>query len=331
MQAWTRTGYGGPEVVRLAEVPDPVAGAGELLVRVHATTVNRTDAAYRSGRPWVNKAFCGWPRPAARCRILGSEYAGVVEAVGSDVSRFAVGDRVFGFVDGRPGAHAELVAVPADGLVATIPDGWSFADAAPGMEGAHYALAFPRVAGTRPGDRVLVHGATGAIGSALVQILVADGVEVTAVVDQPLPRELGASYDVVGPVRRGLRRRRQELLSAPTATSSTKRGSYASSELGRGGQNVWLALVSRRVHFPLPKGERRGRGPDPRPDGERRLPARWSTGPTPSTSSAEAYAYVDTGRKVGNIVLTMTMLAGSPGTSGLLPARPVHRTAGSIS
>ena len=119
------------------------------MVRVHATTVNRTDCAYRSGHPWINRAFCGWPRP--RVQVLGSEYAGVVAGVGDEVVSFAVGDRVFGFVDGRPGAHAELVAVAADGLVAPVPQGWELADAAPGMEGAHYAHAFLRVTGVSPG------------------------------------------------------------------------------------------------------------------------------------------------------------------------------------
>lgn len=163
MRAWVRESYGGPGVLRLAERPDPVPGPGELLVRVHATTVNRTDLAYLTGSPRINRAFVGWPRPRPWARVLGSEYAGLVEAVGPGVTSYAVGDRVCGFVDGRPGSHAERVVVAADSLVAAIPDGWSYADAAPATEGAHYALACPRVAGTKPGDRVLVIGATGAI------------------------------------------------------------------------------------------------------------------------------------------------------------------------
>lgn len=235
--------------------------------------------------------------------MLGSEYAGVVEAVGAGVTSFAVGERVFGFVDGRPGAHAELVTVPVDGLVATVPDGWSLADAAPATEGAHYALAFPRVARTGPGDRVLVHGGTGAIGSALVQILVADGVEVTVVVDQPLPRELGASYAVVGPY---------DAVCDAVGTSSyaaarpllSARGSFASSDLGRGGQNLLLALVSRRVRFPLPQG-----GPDVAAR-IRALMADGSFRPLVDRTYAfedlrAAHAYVDTGRKVGNVVVAL--------------------------
>lgn len=310
MRAWVRTEYGGPEVVRAADLPDPVPRADELLVRVHATTVNRTDVAYRSGRPFVNKLFCGWPRP--RVHVLGSEYAGVVVAVGDRVTGFVPGDRVFGFVDGRPGAHAELVTVPAEGLVATIPEGWSFADAAPGMEGAHYALAFPRVARIRSGDRVLVHGATGAIGSALVQILVADGVRVTAVSDQPLPRDLGADdvvlglydavCDAVGKSSYGAYRH----LLAP-------RGSYASSELGPRGRNVWQALGSRRVHFPLPKGGREVA------ERIRALMADGAYRPLVDRTYAfdqlrEAYAYVDSGRKIGNVVITgVHASGGAPG------------------
>lgn len=298
MRAWVRTEYGGPEVVRLVDVPEPVPKAGELLVRVRATTVNRTDVAYRSGKPWINKAFCGWPRPRARRRILGSEYAGVVEAVGEGVTSFAVGDRVFGFVDGRPGAHAELVAVPADGLVATVPDGWSFEDAAPATEGAHYALAFPRVARTQPGDRVLVHGATGAIGSALVQILVADGVSVTAVTDQPLPRDLGADDVVAGPydaicdaVGKSSYAAYRHLLAG--------RGTYASSDLYRG-----LVLAPRRVRFPLPKAN---------PEVAARIRALMESGAFrplvdrtyPFDEIRAAYEFVDTGRKVGSVVVSV--------------------------
>lgn len=296
MRAWVRTEYGGPEVVRLVDVPEPRPKVGELLVRVHATTVNRTDCAYRSGEPFVNKLYCGWPRP--RVKILGSEYAGVVEAVGGGVTSFAVGDRVFGFVDGRDGAHAELVVVRADKLVTTIPDGWSFEDAAPASEGAHYAMAFPRVAGTRAGDRVLVHGATGAIGSALVQILVADGVEVTAVCDQPLPRDLGASYDVEGPY--------DAVCDAVGKSSYAElkhligpRGSFASSE-----PKLRQVLTSRRVHFAFPRANQEvaGRIRDLMATGAFR-PLVDRTYPFEEVRSA--YEYVETGRKVGSVVLHM--------------------------
>jgi NADPH:quinone reductase-like Zn-dependent oxidoreductase len=326
VRAAVRTRYGGPDVIHFDDVPEPVPRKGELLVRVHATTVNRTDCAYRSGEPWLNRAFCGWPRP--RVHVLGSEYAGVVVGIGDDVTSFAVGDRVFGFVDGRPGAHAELVAVAADGLVALVPEGWDMADAAPGMEGAHYAHAFLRVTSLGPGHRALVLGATGGIGTAAVQLLRAEGVEVTAVCDRlphsrpDLLNELGAARVVEQ--ERG---RRVDLVGSgfdavldATGHSSfgaTRRlirpgGSYLSSDLGHGWQNVLLAaagplvraLGRRHVRFPLPR-ENAGLATY-----LRQLMDRGDYRPVVDRTYdfdqlREAYAYVDTGRKVGNVVIIM--------------------------
>ncbi len=326
MRAAVRTEYGGPEVVRFEEVAEPVPGADDVLVRVHATTVNRTDCAYRSGTPWVNKAFCGWPRP--RVRVLGSELAGVVVSVGADVSTFAVGDRVFGFVEGRPGAHAELVAVPAGGLLATVPDGWSLEDAAPAMEGAHYALACLRVARLAAGRRAVVHGATGGIGSAAVQLLRAAGAEVTAVCDRrPLDRpelleELGAAHTVVVEETGGLDRLGtgfDAVLDATGHLSFTGAlpllgpgGCYVSSDLGRGGQNLPLAAVGtvaralgrRHVCFPFPHADAAvaARLRDLMDSGAYRpVVDRVYT----FEELREAHAYVGSGRKVGNVVVRM--------------------------
>lgn len=326
MRAAVRTRYGGPDVVRFDDVPDPSPGKGEILVRVLATTVNRTDCAYRSGHPWINRAFCGWPRP--RVHVLGSEYAGEVVGTGEGVTSYAVGDRVFGFVEGRAGAHAELVAVVADGLVARMPEGWDPADAAPGMEGAHYAHAFLRVTGLGQGDRALVLGATGGIGTAAVQLLRAAGVDVTAVhdrlpADRPhLLEELGATRVVAlddGPLVDSVGAGFDAVLDATGHSSfgAARRllrpgGSYVSSDLGRGWQNVLLAAVGplaralgrRSVRFPLPHddaalaahlAELMGSG-GCRPVVDRTF--RFD-------ELREAYAYVDTGRKVGNVVVLM--------------------------
>jgi NADPH:quinone reductase-like Zn-dependent oxidoreductase len=307
-------------------VPEPTPGAGELLVRVHATTVNRTDCAYRSGQPWINRVFCGLPRP--RVTVLGSEFAGTVVGTGDGVDAYAVGDRVFGFVDGRPGAHAELVTVPADGLVAVVPDGWSPAEAAPGMEAAHYAHAFLRVTRIGAGDRALVVGATGAIGTAAVQLLRASGVEVTAVCDQRPPGrpdllgDLGATHVIDLDGGRGLDAAGTGFDAVLDATGHSSFGAtrcllrpgatYVSSDLGRGGQNVVLSLAGpvvrrlgrRHVLFPLPQGnaELAAHLAD--------LMARGAYRPVvdrtfPFERLREAYAYVDTGRKVGNVVVTL--------------------------
>lgn len=306
-------------MIGFEEVPDPVAGQGEIVVRVHATTVNRTDCAYRSGRPWINRLVCGWPRP--RVQVLGSEYAGVVAEVGEGVQSYAVGDAVFGFVDGRAGTHAELVAVPVEGLVAPVPEGWSLADTAPGMEGAHYAHASLRVTKAGAADRVLVHGATGAIGTALVQLLHAEGMQVTAVADQRghLLTELGAArvvtvgegagsgsgYDVVVAASGHLSFGAARPLLRPG-------GCYVSSDLGRGGQNLFLAAIGpvaralgrRHVRFPFPRGSAALAAH------LRRLMVCGAYRPVVDRTFdfadlQAAYAYVDTGRKVGNVVVTM--------------------------
>lgn len=326
MRAAVRPRYGGPEVIEFVDIPEPVPGRGKVLVRVHFATVNRTDCAYRSGRPWINQLACGWPRP--RVQVLGSEFAGEVVAVGENVESYAVGDRVFGFVDGRPGAHAEQVAVAVDSLVARVPDGWDLADAAPGMEGALYAHAFLRVTHLAPGDQVLVHGATGTIGTALVQLLHADGVEVTAVCDQRPPGRpdllagLGAAYvlDVDGGVWMDEVDGSYHAVfdatghcSFGTARSLLREGgTYVSSDLGRGGQNVLLvpaglvarALGRRNVRFPLPRAN------TALATHLRQLMTDGAYRPVVDRTFdfdqlRDAYAYVDTGRKVGSVVIRM--------------------------
>jgi NADPH:quinone reductase-like Zn-dependent oxidoreductase len=124
-------------------------------VRVHATTVNRTDCGFRAAHPWFIRFLTGLLRP--KRRILGNEFAGVVDAIGDRVERFAVGDRVFGYDDTRFGAHAEYLTIGQDAAVSTMPDGWDFETIAPATEGSHYALANLRAAGVGEGDEVLVY------------------------------------------------------------------------------------------------------------------------------------------------------------------------------
>ena len=188
-----RTTYGPPGVVHITDVPAPEVGPGDVRVAVHSTTVNRTDCGIRAAKPFFIRGFTGLVRP--RATILGNEFAGVVESVGQRVTRFSTGDRVFGY-SRQFGAHAELVSVPEDGLIADIPPGLSFEDVAPGTEGAHYALSIIRKAGISSGQDVLLNGATGAIGSAAVQLLADLGVGVTAVCGTDhvdLVRGLGAN------------------------------------------------------------------------------------------------------------------------------------------
>jgi NADPH:quinone reductase-like Zn-dependent oxidoreductase len=179
MKAAVHTRYGPPDVVRVSEVEQPAPKDNELLVRVHATTVNRTDCGLRAAEPFFVRLFTGLTRP--RVTVLGNEFAGEVEAVGRGVTSFEVGDRVFGFNGSTLGGHAEYLVTPEGGLVATIPGGLTFEEAAPGTEGSHYALTMIRRSRIHEGQDVLVNGATGAIGSAAVQLLKHLGARVTAV------------------------------------------------------------------------------------------------------------------------------------------------------
>ncbi len=319
MKAAVRSRYGPPDVVRIVETDKPAVGDGDVLVRVHATTVNRTDCAYRAARPFFMRALTGLTRP--RLTVLGTEYAGVVEAVGSGVASFAVGDRVFGYNEGPFGTHAEYVSVPHDGAVATMPDGMTFEEAAPGTEGAHYALAFVRKSGVGAGHDVLVYGATGGIGSAAVQLLKQRGATVTAVCDTAhleLVKGLGADR-VVDRTAQDFTRDEQRYDAVLDAVGKSTFGRcrrllkpggvYSSSELGPGGQNILLPLVTplfrgRKVVFPFPvEGQEMVRflrglmeTGEFRPVIDRRYPLE---------RIADAYRYVETGQKIGNVVVTV--------------------------
>jgi NADPH:quinone reductase-like Zn-dependent oxidoreductase len=166
MRAVVHDRYGPPEVLRIEEVERPVPGDDELLVRVRATTVNRSDCHRRGASPFLWRLLLGLRHP--KRRVLGMEFAGVVEAVGSAVDGFAVGDEVFGLK--WSGAQAELLCIPAGKLVAHKPDNVTFEQAAAVPDGAVNALVCLRRADVAPGMHVLVYGASGSIGTATVQL-----------------------------------------------------------------------------------------------------------------------------------------------------------------
>jgi len=319
MKAAVQTRYGPPEVVRILEVAKPTIKENEVLVKVHATTVNRTDCACRAARPFFMRLFTGLTRP--RATVLGNEFAGEVEAVGSSVTSFTVGDRVFGYNEGPFGAHAEYLAIPQDGSLATMPANLTYQQAAPSMEGAHYALSHIRAAKVRSGQEVLVSGATGAIGSAAVQLLKSLGATVTGVCDTDnleLVRGLGADR-VIDYTAQDFTKDAQKydvvLDSVGKSSFSQCRrllkpgGIYLSSELGPWAQNPFLALIAplhpgKRVMFPIPKHDQQmvvyfreliesGKF---KPLIDRTYPL---------DQIVEAYRYVETGRKTGNVVISL--------------------------
>jgi NADPH:quinone reductase-like Zn-dependent oxidoreductase len=319
MKAAVQTRYGPPEVVQISEIDKPTIKADGLLIKVHATTVNRTDCGFRSAKPFIVRFFSGLTRP--RATVLGNEFAGVVEKVGSEVKSFKVGDRVFGYSDDRFGAHAEYMSISESEPVATIPENLTFKEAAPSTEGSHYALSFIRASKVQAGQDVLVYGATGAIGSAAVQLLKNLGAIVTAVCSTEyveLVKGLGAdrvidyraedftqdeqSYhvviDAVGKSTFG----RCKRLLLPS-------GVYLSSDLGPLFQNPVLAMVTpilggKRVKFPIPKQDQGMatyfkeliESGHFKPVIDRTYPL---------DQIVEAYRYVETGQKIGNVVISV--------------------------
>jgi len=196
MRAVVHDKYGGPDVLRLQEVKRPVPKADEVLVKIHATTVNRTDCAIRQAKPFIWRYFAGVFRP--KRKILGIELAGEVEAVGATVTQFKVGDYVFGISPSKFGANAEFICMRESATLAPKPTNMNFEEAAAVCDGAIQALATLRRADLRPGQKILVYGASGSCGTASVQMAKYFDAHVTAVCNTKnveLVKSLGA--DVV--------------------------------------------------------------------------------------------------------------------------------------
>lgn len=317
MKAAIHTKYGPPEVVQIKEIDVPKPKEKELLVRVHASTVNRTDCGFRSASYFVSRFFSGLFRP--KQQTLGCDFSGVIEKTGSQVTKFKVGEAIIGFNDQQFGGHAEYLVISEDGAIALKPENLDHLTAAAIPEGAHYALVDIRAAKVKSGDNVMVYGATGAIGSAAVQLLKALGAEVIAVANSrnvELIKSIGADrvidyqsedftktdqtfsfiFDAVGKTSFG---KCKPLLK--------KKGIYVSTELGKGGQNIFLALFTplfrgRKVLFPIPLAKKK--------DIEFLADLAASGKLTPLIDSeysldeiVEAYRYVEKGQKTGNVVL----------------------------
>lgn len=317
MKAAVYKKYGPPEVVHIEDIAIPEYGAGDVLIKVYASSVNRTDAGFRSAEYFVSRFFSGLLKP--KFNVLGCEFAGVVEAVGASVTEFVPGDRIFGFNDTLFGGHAEYMVVPANSGIAHTPPGMDFTTAAALTEGSHYALVDIRAAKVQQGDQVMVYGATGAIGSAAVQIMKHMGATVTAVCNTKnveLVRSLGA--DVVIDYQQqdytAIATRFSFIFDAVGKSSFgkckpllTEKGIYISTELGKNGENILLALTTpmgggKRLLFPLPFIKK-----------EdvlylRELAIEGAFKPVidsvyPLDKIVEAYRYVETGQKTGNVII----------------------------
>ncbi len=329
MKAATIARYGSPGLIEVRDVPAPVPGPDEVLVRVHAATVNRTDCGELL-HPTLIRLLTGG---RSRRNILGMDFAGTVEAVGAAASLFKPGDLVYGMCPSRnDGAQAEYFCMPETGPIAHMPSNLRF-DQAVVCEGAFYANPTIEHFALKPGHRILIYGASGAIGTAALQLAKYRGAEVTAVVagrHLGLVRSLGADLavdyttdafdqlgrsfdfvlDAVGKL--GIRRWRRLLKPG---------GVFATTDRGPWSQNLLFLLWSRvtgngRVVIPLPKrgsGQAFVTGLRDKIEAGRFIPVidrRY-----PLAAIADAYRYVQTGEKAGVVVIDI-FTEGRPAEPG---------------
>jgi len=322
MKAIVYTKYGPPEVLQLKEVEKPVPKDYEVLIRVHATTVNRTDCATIRAKPFFLRIITGLFKP--KKQIPGTEFAGEIEAIGKSVSSLKAGDKVFGFDDQGSGSHAQYMTIIED-KAAIMPENITYQQAAASSEGAHYAYNFINKVDLKKGQNVLVNGATGAIGSAEVQLLKYFDVNVTAVCAKKnveLVKLLGATkvidytkddftkddgkYDFVFDcVGKSSFFKCKHLLQPG--------GVYISSDLGYMAQNIFLPLITpiikpmignKKTVFPTPTDIRgsillikklieQGKF-------KAMIDREFSL-----EQIIDAYKYVEKGQKTGNVVITV--------------------------
>jgi NADPH:quinone reductase-like Zn-dependent oxidoreductase len=263
----TRKGYGPVEGLELVDVPVPVPGENELLIQNKASSVNRTDQGVLLGKPFIFRFFVGYPKP--RFLSTGTDFSGIVAGKGKNVSNFKIGEEVYGFSDHNLGSHSEYFCINADQPILQKPSNISHIEAAASLEGAHYAYFFLKKLKITPDSKIMVNGATGAIGNAMIQILNYNNTKVVFT----YPTD---SFDKVKNLNAvkmidyktdDFTQQNEEfdfILDAVGKSSfgACKKilkphGVYVSSELGPGGENIPLSIWGlfhnkKRVVFPFP-------------------------------------------------------------------------------
>ncbi len=267
MKAAVRRNYGLPKDISIEEIEKPIPNDDQLLIKVQATTVNRTDCANLTAKPFIMRFVLGFLKP--KKIVLGTDFAGEVVAIGKNIKSYHVNDRVFGFTDTGLETQAEYVVITPKGNLLSIPENIDYKQAAASLEGAHYAYSFIHKVNIQPGQRILINGATGGIGSALIQFVNQFDVHITATCNtknKDLIQSLGADkiydyqvedfttdpekydfiFDAVGKSTFG---KCKPLLK--------KGGAYISSEPGPYWQNLLFAVLTpigknKKVIFPIP-------------------------------------------------------------------------------
>jgi NADPH:quinone reductase-like Zn-dependent oxidoreductase len=309
--------YGPPAVLQIKEVEKPVPKDNEVLIRVYATTVNRTDCAVLQAKPFIMRFFTGLLKP--KITIQGTDFAGEIETIGKDVEEFNVGDKVFGFDDLGLSSHAEYISLAYNHALAIIPSNTSFAQAAASLEGFHYAYNFFNKLEIKNGQKVLVNGASGAIGSATVQLLKYFNADVTAVCSTKnieIVRSIGADkiIDYQKEDFTQIKEKFSCVLDSVGKSSFNKckplletGGIYISSELGWMAQNLFYALFSplmgkKKLIFPYPHDCKRTvlfiRKLIEKGKFQAVIDREYSL-----DNIAEAYSYVLGGEKTGNVII----------------------------
>lgn len=322
MKALVYTKYGSPDVLQIKEVKEPVPKDNEVLIRVYATTVNRTDCATIRAKPFFMRIITGLFKP--KKQIPGTEFAGEIAEIGKSVLSLKVGDKVFGFDDEGSGSHAQFLTIKEDKVLA-IPGKLSYEQAAASSEGAHYAYNFINKVDLKKGQSVLVNGATGAIGSAAVQLLKYFEANVTAVCatkNIELVKSLGASK-VIDYTKEDFRNQGQkyDFVFDTVGKSSFLKckhlllpgGVYISSDLGYMAQNIFLPLITpvikpaignKKTIFPTPTNIRRSLLLIKDLMEQDKFKAVIDR-VFPLEQIVEAYKYVGKGQKIGNVVVTV--------------------------
>ncbi len=325
MKAIVYNKYGPPDVLKLKEVEKPTPKDNEVLIRVYATTVNRTDCANLSAKPFIMRFTLGLFKP--RNQIMGTEFAGEIKTVGKDVALLKVGDKVFGFDDSGLSSYADYMVISEDKGLTTMPNNITFEQAAACIEGAHYGYNFINKVNLKSGDKVLVNGASGGIGSATVQLLKYFGADVTAVCNTKnieLVKSLGASR-VIDYTKEDFTKDNEKYNFVFDSVGKSSFGKckpllkpggvYISSELGWLAQNLFFSLATaifgsmpgqsrKKVKFPYPPNIKRTILLLKKliEDGKFKSVIDRSY---PLEEITEAFRYVLEGQKTGNVVITL--------------------------
>ena len=324
MKAIVYTHYGSPDGLRLKEIDKPHPIENQVLIKVYATTVNRTDCATIRAKPFFMRLVTGLLKP--KKQTPGTEFAGIIESVGENISSLGIGDKVFGFDDNGAGSQAQYLTIREDKVI-TMPKNISYDQAAASSEGAHYAYNFINKVNLKARQNVLVNGATGAIGSAAVQLLKYYQANVTAVCDTKnieLVQSLGADrvidytkddftkddqkyhyvFDTVG---------KSSFFKCKRLLASG--GIYISSDLGYLSQNLYLPLITsiiksllgnKKTVFPVPVDINRSLRLIKHLIEQKKFKAVIDRNFS-FEQITKAYKYVETGQKTGNVVITIPL------------------------